>query len=85
MGEGIVMRHAEDADALLEHQFRKRLVGLPLGGLLPDGLSVAHGQVEACADGLRRHMAVARGIGVAHIVEGVSYLVGHSMTDGLAG
>ena len=82
---GIVVGVAEDGIALRVHQLRVRLVGLPLGGLLPDGLTVAHGQMEAGADGRRRDVVVARRIGIAHIVERMAHLVCHGVAYGLAG
>ena len=81
----VVMALAEHADALVEHQLRVRLVGLPLCRLLPDGLAVAALQVEAGVDGRRRVVVVARGVGVAHIVERMPHLMGHRVADGLAG
>ena len=85
MREGHVVGIAEHIDTLREHLFGKRLVGLPLRRLFPDGLSIAHSQMEPRADGRRRGMFIARSVSIAHVVEGVPHLMGHGVPHRLAG
>ena len=50
---GVVGIVAEERITLAEHLRRIGLVGLPLGGLFPDGLSVPYRQMKPRADGRR--------------------------------
>ena len=69
MGEGVVRIVSKERITLSEHIRRIGLIGLPLGRLFPDGLSVAYGQVETCANGRRRDVVVVGSLSIAHIVE----------------
>ena len=80
MGVGIVVTVAEHADALVEHQFRIRLVGLPLSRLLPGNATVSHSPMETCLAGSVGSMSGC--FGIAHVVERVSNLMSHAVSHG---
>ena len=83
VGEGIVVGVAEEADALVVHQFREGDETLPLGTLFPDARTLSDRVVEA-------HVYIGdasrlRCIGIAHVLEGVTHLVSYGMSHRLAG